>query len=72
MHRKHTRLNNSFNSSFDTFLLFDINNLEKKKDLFQDSNYSFYKESKINLDPAEVQISFNDLLILKGIGNRFN
>ena len=36
-----------------------------------DSNFNFFKKSELNLDMAEVQISFNDLLILKGISKKY-
>lgn len=36
-----------------------------------DSNFKFFNKTELNLDLAEIQISFNDLIILKGIGMKF-
>jgi len=36
-----------------------------------DSNFKFFNKTELNLDLAEIQISFNDLIILKGIGTKF-
>ena len=35
--------------------------------MLSDENFTFYKKSEINLDMAQIQISFNDLISLKGI-----
>jgi hypothetical protein len=36
-----------------------------------DSNFKFFYKTELNLDLAEIQISFNDLIILKGIASKF-
>ena len=36
-----------------------------------DFNFKFFNKTELNLDLAEIQISFNDLIILKGIGTKF-
>ena len=39
----------------------------EKKEMLSDDNFTFYKKSEINLDMAQIQLSFNDLISLKGI-----
>ena len=36
-----------------------------------DSNFRFFSKSELNLDLAEIQISFNDLITLKAISMKF-
>ena len=46
-----------------------------KKDpqqMLSDKNFRFFQKSELNLDLAEIQISFNDLVILKGLQMKFD
>lgn len=44
----------------------------EKNELYEDKNFKFYTKTELNLDLAEIQISFNDLIILKGIQKKFD
>ena len=45
---------------------------EERMGLMSDSNFQFFTKSELNLDLAEIQMSFNDLITLKAIAMRFD
>jgi hypothetical protein len=45
---------------------------DEKRGLMSDSNFQFFTKSELNLDLAEIQMSFNDLITLKAISMRFD
>ena len=45
---------------------------QEKARLLSDNNFRYFTKTELNLDLAEIQISFNDMVILKGIGLKFN
>lgn len=45
---------------------------EERKSLMSDSNFQFFTKSELNLDLAEIQMSFNDLITLKAISMKFD
>lgn len=40
--------------------------------LLADKYFKFYKKQELNLDLAEIYVSFNDIVALKGIGMRMD
>lgn len=44
-----------------------ISKIKKSEDMLNDKNFRFFQKSELNLDLAEIQISFNDMVILEGI-----
>lgn len=51
-----------------------IKRMAKKnpQQMLSDKNFRFFQKSELNLDLAEIQISFNDLVILKGLQMKFD
>ena len=51
-----------------------IKRIAKKnpQQMLSDKNFRFFQKSELNLDLAEIQISFNDLVILKGLQMKFD
>lgn len=45
---------------------------QEKALLLSDNNFRYFTKTELNLDLAEIQISFNDMVILKGISLKFN
>lgn len=42
-----------------------------KKALLSDANFKYFTKTELNLDLAEIKISFNDLIILKALSQKF-
>ena len=47
-------------------------NESQKAALLSDANFKYFTKTELNLDLAEIKISFNDLIILKSLSYKFS